>query len=764
MAAVHQSLISPEQPPVSTEGPSRTRSPVGRSPRMIDPMAPAHAAATRTSKGDSSRIVAQNGNGDTRTPVIIHNPGQDHIVSAFAKVLGRDVVHISDLAEVTDDNVKSVIGIPSHQHVKTNMTSRNRSRILIVNAHCVDVGMPPDTVLTENCDYEFLYHNKSPYLRRDLARFLCFLSGQSDHHERLMNKPRTYFLSMTFPDIRSALPNIDILTVGCDAVELRVDLLQEPLQTGGFADIPSLSYVGEQLSLLRQRTELPIIFTTRSTDFSNGRFPTDDFEIYRRYLSRAIQWGVEYVDVEFGLPEDLRQSLFRGRGHTRIMSAFHDFSGHFRWHSDVAADIFRRSGLYADIIKMVAIANDQSANFELECFRSAMQSKHPTAPPLSAVNMGEAGHLSRALNRVFTPVTHPLLPIIAAPGQMSIAQVNSNLTSLGHLPTKTIYGVGKLQRRYSMSRSSFFKKCFNELGLPYRFEVLQHQQGRSSQHLDFLRCDEVFGGACLDTNWTLPALLEACPELAQTDDGGGPGLSAAAKTLGIVDTIVVHEAPRSDFAPSPASKPPTPTQREVNAWARIRNAAPSMRLTLDNVSWRGILKVLTMDLAPSAYAGRSAILLSAAADEAASALLAMKALGIAKVYSVGFQTPSTLVMASPTVEHISSIESLQRARAITGGSHPMLIVSALSTVRSNIVAMVVRAFADGQSADASAKQRVFLDLTDHDESNGCGLGLVAEDSGFITYRAAQVAAFATVESLRLLVGQNVPYSFVRLAS
>ncbi len=95
------------------------------------------------------------------------------------------------------------------------------------------------------------------------------------------------------------LPNIEVLTVGCDAVELRVDLLKEPLGDGTFAQIPSLSYVGEQIMLLRQRTELPIIYTTRCTQ-ENGRFPMENPDLFYEYLYRAIQWGVEYMMSRYG--------------------------------------------------------------------------------------------------------------------------------------------------------------------------------------------------------------------------------------------------------------------------------------------------------------------------------------------------------------------------------------------------------------------------------------------------------------------------------
>lgn len=58
--------------------------------------------------------------------------------------------------------------------------------------------------------------------------------------------------------------------------------------------------------------------------------------------------------------------------------------------------------------------------------------------------------------------------------------------------------------------------------------------------------------------------------------------------------------------------------------------------------------------------------------------------------------------------------------------------------------------------------KVFLDL-----ASGPRKGdpiAVAEAAGWTGYGVADTSAFTTVETLRLLVGQNVPYSFVRLAS
>lgn len=734
--------------------------------------------------------------GDTRIVVIIYGPGQERIVSVFAEVLGsrshRLVEAFGDVSSEADQGL--VVGIPA-ERARTDIAARDRALVVAINAHCVNLGMPPDVYLSAQCDYEFLY-TETPFFRRDLCRFISFTLGQLNHHETLMAKSRTYFISTTFPDVRAALPNIDILTVGADAVEIRVDLLKEPLTDGTFSPVPSLSYIGEQVMLLRQRTELPIIFTTRCTR-ENGRFPMEDPELYHEYLYRAIQWGVEYIDVELWLPESIRKSLWERRGSSRIMSAFHDFSGTFRWPSKHAEEVFVESGKYADIIKMIAIINDHNENFELEYFRSKMRADHPGAPPFSAVNMGETGQFSRTLNKVFTPITHPLLPIIAAPGQMSAAEINQALALLGQLPKKNFYGVSSPASRSATPQAPFYEKCFNELGLPHHFAVVERQpKGSSSGYFEALCNQKNFGGAYLNPPVSYQGLTGGSSFFASVNGGAGPILSEAARVIGMIDTIVVRPGPTSPSS-APASIPSSPRNGHARIDSLGRTSSglvigdaglpPSTTLILDNASWRGVLSALTRDLAPSAYAGRAAVVLASSSDDAASAVYALRALRVGKVYTVGFKTPPALAHGL-TIEPFHSLESLQRARmvgATDDAAGPFVVVSALGPERNKIAAWVVRAFGGapppppavgngspvgpgggGSSGNVGGSKKVFLDLAD----GAVGVArkgdpsIVAEQSGFAAYGVADTAAFTTVETLRLLVGQNVPYSFVRLAS
>ncbi|KAF4979826.1 hypothetical protein FZEAL_4042 [Fusarium zealandicum] len=699
--------------------------------------------------------------GDTRIVVIVFSPGQDHIVSGFAEVLGAPYRIRDGFDHVSVQDRGFVVGVAVGQ-AKRDVAARNQELVVAINAHCVTLGMPPDFYLSNHCDYEFLY-TESPFFRRDLARFISFTLGQINHHEALMAKSRTYFISTTFPDVHAALPNIDILTVGADGVEIRVDLLREPLGDGTFLEVPSLSYVGEQVMLLRQRTELPIIFTTRCTR-ENGRFPMDNPELYYEYLYRAIQWGVEYIDVELWLPEEIRKKLYERRGNSRIMSAFHDFSGSFRWPSKYAQDVFQRSIPYADIIKMIAIINEHNENFELEYFRSKMRAEYPDAPPFSAVNMGEVGQFSRTLNPVFTPITHPLLPLIAAPGQLSAAEINAALSLLGQLPRKRIYGINSTVCRCATPQAPFYEKCINELGLPHQFAVVERHVNNPGS-MEAWCNQKHFGGAYLNPGLPHHTLTKHSPFFAALNGGNGPILTEAARVIGVVDTIVVQSGSWSRSS-SPGSIPSSPRQRQSDSLESNSQSglASTTSLIFDNAGWKGILSTLTRDLAPSAYFGRSAVVMASSSDDAAPVFFAMKALRISKIYTIGFRTPSALAENAPPVEPFISLESLQRARSVEDDSAPFVIVSALGPDKSHLVGMLLRAFGAVGSKATTNTKKVFLDLVDGTARRSSDPSIIAEKNGFAAYGTDDVAAFTTVESLRLLVGQNVPYSFVRLAS
>jgi 3-dehydroquinate dehydratase-1 len=638
-------------------------------------------------------------NGDKPALLLFYEDGEDGILGEVADVLGQDWTVARSKREADKESPQTIVGVCTSD-VGADWFPKDRSRTLI-SFHCVDGGMGISESLTDACDYEYLY-TRSPFYRRDLARFLSFILGQNNPHRDLAKKSRTTLISTTYPDVHAALPNLEILSVGADAVELRVDLLKEPLSDGTFSDVPSLEYVGEQLMLLRQRTELPIIYTTRCTN-ENGRFPMDDPNLFYQYLTKAIKWGCEYIDVELWLPENIRRSLSGRKGNSKIISAFHDFSNTFKWTSPEAHELFKKGAVYGDVVKMIVLVSTMQENYELEYFRSTIQQQY-SHPPFSGLNMGPAGQLSRALNKIFTPITHPLLPMIAAPGQLSAAEINQAQHSMGQMPKLDFYGIGSYR---STMEAMFIEKCFNELSLPHHFLFVE--RGARDSVEDIIHRTN-FGGGYIN-----PPLPAATSYLRQ--------LSDAARAIGQVDTIVV------------------------------KNSNSENIFVGENASWKGIRATLSRDFVPSAYSNRAALLLANAESDAAAAIFALKSLGIGPIYTIGFKTNGPLSSGVSAVRGVDDLKQLE---------HPFAIISALPADKSLSVGPLLKHYSSSGRQPGFTAGKVFVDL-----ANGPKKGdplAVASSLGWKTYGAADVSAWTTVETLRLLVSQNVPYDFVRLAS
>ena len=649
----------------------------------------------------------------SQTVVVVYSPGRDAIVQVVADVLGKPWTAETSLPALGRGSPAVVVGILADDWMRSVPGAEKTSDWVAINTHCVDDGTAPEEALTDGCHYEFLYSLRSPFFRRDLTRFLALILGQTRPHEDLKAKHRTNFISTTFPDVHAALPNLDILSVGADAVEIRVDLLVDPAPVPAPAPhalpspVPSLRYVGQQLMLLRQHTELPIIFTTRCTK-ENGKFPMADPGLFYKYLRRAIQWGVEYIDVELWLPEDIRRQLAANKGHSIIMSAFHDFSGTWKWTSPEAPRIFAESAKYADIVKMIAMVGTTDANYELEYFRSTVKETQGPYPLLSAVNMGQMGQLSRALNTVFSPITHPLLPMIAAPGQLTAGEINEAQHIMGQLPKRDLYAIGSFR---STPQSVFMEKCFNELSLPHTLTSIDRGPTGS---IERVITQPNFGGASVH-----PPIASGSTHI--------PAVSEAARAIGLVDTIV---AVRRDDEPR------------------------ATQLVGENATWKGIRATLTRDYVPSAYRGRAAIILANGEREASAALYALRSLGVGAIYTVGFRG------SGPLAQGLEPFTSLQSVKLV---EQPFVIVSALPPEKSLLVQPLLRHYrTSGRVSPPSTRGKVYLDLTRGDRT-GDPVD-VAVRAGWTAYGIEDVQAWTTVETLRLLVGQNVPFDFVRMAS
>jgi len=351
-----------------------------------------------------------------------------------------------------------------------------------------------------------------PEVKESFARFLRVVTG----HNVLSptTKPRSYFVALTSHDV-SQIPNFDAVTIGCEAIELRVDLLKE---SGSADPYPSIEYVSEQFAILRQASTLPIIFTVR-TQGQGGKFPLSEEETAKKLMLLALSWGVEYLDVELGWSDLTIAEVVANRGFSKLIGSHHDLSGSLSWDEFGWAEKVTMASKFSDIIKLVGTASSLEDNLALERFRHTHVSK--STIPLIAINMGRAGQLSRVLNPFLTPISHPSLPARAAPGQLSLKEINECLSLIGNIDPLRFFLIGT---PIAHSRSpALHNSLFRETGLPHRYSLFETMDAESAMAVTR---ENDFGGASV----TIPhkeTIIDFLDELTEE-----------AMAMGAVNTII----------------------------------------------------------------------------------------------------------------------------------------------------------------------------------------------------------------------------------
>ena len=482
----------------------------------------------------------------------------------------------------------------------------------------------------EVSNYEFSNNSNSgpdpKAVAQEVSRFFKHVTGQSPNYApNLAQGKKSYFLSLTFPDIRLALPHIDEITTGVDALELRVDLLRDQDSFDKIGSyIPSKAYVANQLATLRLATSLPIVFTVRTVS-QGGSFPdTAEAEAFELF-DLAVRAGVEYIDVEISWSAKRISGLISKKGQTKVIASWHDWSGKLAWDGAEVRQKYQDADKFGDIIKIVGKANTLEDNFTLHSFVKKVTSA-PGSKPVLAINMGIAGQMSRILNSTFSPVTHPLLPNKAAPGQLSFKEIQTALSLIGQLPPQKYYLFGT-PISHSVS-PTLHNTGFKTLGLPHEYELLETKE--VGEQIKAAITAPEFGGASV----TIPFKLDVIPLL--------DSLSPEAKTIGAVNTII------------PVVKPDG-----------LRT------LHGDNTDWRGIREVILSRL-PTGVAQPDAGLIIGAGGTSRAAIYALQSLGTKKIYLFNRTKSSAqvLVDAFPDAK-IELVENL----GSWSGSPPSIVVS-----------------------------------------------------------------------------------------
>ncbi|KAF9653571.1 aromatic amino acid family biosynthesis-like protein [Thelephora ganbajun] len=491
----------------------------------------------------------------------------------------------------------------------------------------------------EVCNYKFSNNTKSgpdpKAVAQEVSRFFKHVTGQSPNHPANLAKgKKSYFLSLTYPDINLALPHINEITTGVDALELRVDLLRDQDSFDKIGSyVPSKVYVTNQLATLRLATSLPIVFTIRTVS-QGGSFPdaaeAEAFELF----DLAVRAGVEYIDVEISWSAKCISGLISKKGQAKVIASWHDWSGKLAWDGTEVMQKYQDADKFGDIVKIVGKANTLEDNFTLHSFVKKVTAASGSKPVL-AINMGVVGQMSRILNSTFSPVTHPLLPNKAAPGQLSFREIQTALNLIGQLPTQKHYLFGT---PISHSPSpTLHNTGFETLGLPHKYEILETKE--VGEQIKAAITAPEFGGASV----TIPFKLDVIPLL--------DSLSPEAKLIGAVNTIV------------PVVKPDG-----------------SKTLHGDNTDWRGIREAILSKL-PTKITQPGAGLIIGAGGTSRAAIYALQSLGTKKIYLFNRTRSSAqaLVDAFPDAK-VELVENLGN----WSGPSPTIVVSTVPAQATSI--------------------------------------------------------------------------------
>lgn len=526
----------------------------------------------------------------------------------------------------------------------------------------------------------------------DFSRFLQTMTGRSEALTKVRKKKHSFFVALTSPSIQDIVPILPAVTVGVDAVELRADLLVDPKTADG---LPSPEFLIEQVALLRATTTLPLIFTLRTVP-QGGRFPSDDISRALALYRVALRMGFEFVDLELTAASELKDFVLSHRRVCTIIASHHDPEGELSWANDAEdwRPHFESARAFGDIVKLVGVASSPDDNDDLKAFKRWAAIEHPGLP-IIAMNMGEAGKMSRVNNGFLTPVSHPALPAKAAPGQLSAAEIRTVLGIVGDIAPKKFLIFGK---PVGHSRSpALHNTLFGLTGLPHEYGLFETD--RAADIADLIQSPSFGGGSV-----TIPLKQDVMPLLDTIDP--------AAQTIGAVNTIVTS-----------------------------LNEAGNRTLTGYNTDWQGMVSALrTAGAHGSAGAVSKAGMVIGGGGTARAAIYALKHMGYSPIYLVGRNESKLEILTHSFSDdyNLRLLTSASAAQSIPEGEQPVVAIGTIpgdtpiDPVMGEILNSIfgwgtITANMANPSAGKSQQQCSFCDVSkqyiDHDKCPTLGTGL-----------------------------------------
>lgn len=429
-----------------------------------------------------------------------------HVIST-----GGGIVEGEESRQILKDYVKSD-GIVLHLHRDLDETivflSSDTTRPAYVS-EIKEVWLRREKWYHECSNYHFYstHCNDETEFNQLRHSFINYLTTITGSMIKSVPKHRSFVVTLTCSDLNELTDDLEEITAGCEAVELRVDLLKDL----------SPSFVADQTATLRKHVSLPLVYTIR-TESQGGKFPDEEVDLLEELSYLGIKLGVDYLDVQLTNSEQLLKRIIERKAFTRILATFIDVSGTLRWTNAEFDNKYNQAiALNADLVQLIGRATSFQDNIELEYFKV----NHKDTP-LIAYNLGEQGKLSRVLNTGMMCVTSELLPGPNTDCALTVAESNKSFAEIGGLTKKRFTVVGT---PIGHSRSPFLHNAvYKKLNLPYEFDKLETDDVEEVYEKLMTKPD--FGGLAV----TMPLKLDIMKYVTE--------LSESAQVIGAVNTVI----------------------------------------------------------------------------------------------------------------------------------------------------------------------------------------------------------------------------------
>ncbi|KFZ04820.1 hypothetical protein V501_08946 [Pseudogymnoascus sp. VKM F-4519 (FW-2642)] len=474
--------------------------------------------------------------------------------------------------------------------------------------------------------------------KKDFSGFLDFITNNGHGLAALENplsigavppekRQYTFALSLSLSDLIAS--NIDMSELesgGGDVVELKIDTWTASM----------LSVISKLVAVIRRQIGVPIILSvvdlenhTKSGQPSVGQEARIPFtqEIAVILLEQGLRLGVDYIAIDLNFEDrNIRRPLSE-KGRTKAIAHYYDGrpppSGWLQ--SDRLALYSRAQSFSFDIVRLVQTAKTLKDNDDIKIFWEKTAELPAPHLPIIAYNSGSIGIETLALNKIFSPVTHPVLDRTRTP-------TTSRLTSeeaLRRLFHKSIFQplhfyISGAMVSYSLSpamHGAAYKVC----GMPHDYSINQ-----TSSVEDFLRLanEPNFGGSATNQ----PLRMDIVPHLS--------AVSYHAHAIGSVNTVV------------PLRALPSSTQSLALQATEPKRSGQCVALYGDNTDWIGIMTSIRRNGSPrnAVQPSKTTGLIIGAGGMARSAIYALIRLGCRRIFIFN----RTLANAIAVADHFNA--------------------------------------------------------------------------------------------------------------